>query len=51
MAKTTPNNCYVIYGGNLVQERSAGNVVGWKAAGSLVEEIRKRTKVRKKKKS
>jgi uncharacterized protein len=48
LAQNNPDNGYVIYGGDLVQERSAGNLLGWKAAGGLVEKIRKTTKVRKK---
>lgn len=49
LAKRTSNKCYVIYGGSLNQERTAGNLVSWKAAGNLIEEIRKETVVKKKK--
>ena len=39
MAGVPPENSYVIYGGSLKQERSAGNIVGWKAAGTFVADI------------
>ena len=40
MAKADPDACYVIYGGELVQKRTAGNLVGWRSAGNLVEKLR-----------
>ena len=46
LAQNNPENCYVVYGGELVQERSVGNLLGWKAAGSLVDEIRNGAKKR-----
>ena len=51
LAQNPPHNGYVIYGGDLVQERSAGNLISWKAAGNLVETIRKTRRIRKKRKT
>jgi hypothetical protein len=39
MAGVPPKNSYIIYGGLLKQERSAGNIVGWKDAGTFVADI------------
>jgi predicted AAA+ superfamily ATPase len=41
MAGVPSKNSYIIYGGSLKQERSAGNIVGWKAAGTFVADINK----------
>lgn len=49
LAKNVSENCYVVYGGELVQERSMGNLLGREAAGSLEEEMRKRAQPVKKK--
>jgi predicted AAA+ superfamily ATPase len=40
ISNTEPNNNYLIYGGNLKQERSVGNIIGWKNIGDFVEKIR-----------
>lgn len=37
MTETNPTDGYVVYGGPLVQSRSAGHVIGWQAAGQLIE--------------
>ncbi len=42
MASRPLGSGYVVYGGDLVQERSKGHVIGWKAAGTLVEQLRKK---------
>ena len=42
LAKTSSNNSLVIYGGELVQERTPGKLVGWRSAGDLIEKIRKK---------
>lgn len=39
MAGVPSKDSYIIYGGSLTQERSAGNIVGWKAAGTFVADI------------
>lgn len=36
ISNTSPDRNYIIYGGDLKQSRSAGNIVGWKASGSLI---------------
>lgn len=39
LAKKNPENGYLIYGGDLLQERSKGIVMGWKHAGQLVDKL------------
>ncbi len=41
LAKTNPANGYLIYGGTENQERSLGNVLGWKSTSTLVKQILK----------
>jgi len=40
MADNDADKSYVIYGGELKQERTAGHLLGWKESSSLVERIR-----------
>lgn len=47
LAHVAPENRYLIYGGNLVQERSLGHVIGWQSSGSLVYQIRKNITLKK----
>jgi len=42
IAKVDPSSSYVIYCGSSQQKRKAVNIVGWQAAGSLVEKIEKK---------
>lgn len=51
LAKKDPESGYVVYGGDLIQDRSSGHLMGWKAAGTLIKEIRKQTSGKKKRKS
>jgi uncharacterized protein len=39
LAQADSRNSYVVYGGDLVQERNIGNVMGWKAASGLIDKI------------
>jgi len=39
LAKKNPEDGYLIYGGDLVQERSKGTVLGWKSVGQLVDKL------------
>ena len=39
IAKSKPENNYLIYGGDLSQKRTLGNLVSWKNAGKLIEKI------------
>lgn len=39
LAGADPEKGYVIYGGDLVQKRSIGNVMGWLSAGNLIAAI------------
>lgn len=41
LSKSNPENCYVIYGGDLSQVRTAGNLLSWSSVGSFVKKIRK----------
>ena len=41
IANTNPQNNYIVYGGELVQSRSLGNLVGWESSFSLIEKIEK----------
>jgi len=41
ISNTNPNNNFLIYGGELKQERSVGNIMGWKNIGNFVENIKK----------
>lgn len=43
LTKNDSDNGYVVYGGDLIQTRAAGNLVGWKTVGDLVTNIRQRT--------
>lgn len=43
LAQADPDKRYVIYNGDLVQERGKGHLMGWSSAGDLVEKIKKRT--------
>jgi uncharacterized protein len=49
LAQASPENCYVIYGGDLVQDLLPGHLRGWRATGDLVAQIRKKTQIKKKK--
>lgn len=42
LAKSDPEAGYIIYGGLHQQTRKAGNLVGWQAAGGLVNKIEKK---------
>jgi len=39
LAKADPSKGYLIYGGDFLQERSLGNVVGWKDVAGLIKKI------------
>jgi len=39
MSKNDPENCYVIYGGDLKQKRSSGNLIGWKSLHNLIKKV------------
>ena len=39
ISETQPSKNFVIYGGIDQQTRSSGNVVGWQAAGSLINKL------------
>jgi len=42
-ARLTENkstNNYIVYGGDVTQERTHGNIVGWKNASHLIETLR-----------
>lgn len=39
LAQTNPENGYIVYGGQETQKRSAGTVVGWQGAGTIVNEL------------
>ncbi len=41
IANADPRNGYVVYGGDMSQIRSVGNLVGWQAAGKLIAKIEK----------
>jgi len=45
LANTPSINNYVIYGGDLTQKRSPGNIVSWKSASNLVEELDKKRRL------
>jgi predicted AAA+ superfamily ATPase len=40
LAQADPAHSFVIYAGDAVSNRSAGNVIGWRQAGALMEKIR-----------
>lgn len=42
LAKVAPENGYLVYGGQLAQKRSVGNVVGWQAADDLMSKLTKK---------
>lgn len=42
IAGMDPTSGYLIYGGELVQKRKFGNVLGWKAAANILERIEKK---------
>ena len=39
LAKTNADNSYLVYGGDLTQKRTHGNLVGWKDSGILIDRI------------
>lgn len=39
IAETDPADGYVIYGGNYVQHRDKGNVIGWQQSGKLIRKL------------
>ena len=41
IAKTDPENGYIIYGGSENQSRSKGNIINWRSAGQLIKKIQK----------
>jgi predicted AAA+ superfamily ATPase len=41
LAQESPENGYVVYGGEQEQHRSIGTVIGWKVAGNLIAKIEK----------
>lgn len=41
IADADPANGYVVYGGDIAQSRSSGNLIGWQAAGQLIKKIEK----------
>lgn len=47
LAQVSPDNGYLVYGGTEDQQRSVGNVLGWRSAANLVEQIRKNLTVTK----
>lgn len=42
LAQADPANGYVIYAGESSSHRSAGNLVGWRQAGTLIQKIRQK---------
>lgn len=42
IAKANPEDGYIIYGGQVSQSRNTGNLVGWKAASTLIAKIEKK---------
>ena len=44
IAKADPSYGYIVYGGELSQKRSAGNLVGWKKASNLISKIERTSK-------
>ena len=42
IANTDPALGYIVYGGDMVQQRSTGTVIGWQQAQNLINEIRTR---------
>jgi predicted AAA+ superfamily ATPase len=42
IADASPQNGYVVYGGEHKQKRSVGNLVGWQEAGQLIEKLHKK---------
>jgi hypothetical protein len=42
LANVDVSHCFLIYGGDLVQERSRAQVIGWKESGNIVERINKK---------
>jgi uncharacterized protein len=41
IANVDPSHGYVVYGGEYDQRRSAGNLINWKSAGSVIQRIEK----------
>ena len=39
LSQTDPEKGYLVHGGDLVQSRNVGSVVGWRQAGNLIAEI------------
>lgn len=39
LTQTSANDSYLVYGGDTTQSRTQGNIVGWKASGSLIKKI------------
>lgn len=39
LANANPLNSYLIYGGEEVQKRAVGNVIGWRQAGTLLTNL------------
>ena len=39
LAQANPEDGYIVYGGDLRQSRSKGNVIGWREARELIEKI------------
>jgi predicted AAA+ superfamily ATPase len=50
IAASDPANGYIVYGGDAAQQRSLGNIVGWREAGSLIETIESAKKSKTKRK-
>ncbi len=44
IAESSPDNGYVIYGGDAVQKRSAGNIIGWQTSGDLINTIENKSR-------
>jgi uncharacterized protein len=42
LAGADPSHSYIIYGGTLTQHRRQGNIIGWQAAGTLIQSIIKK---------
>jgi len=39
LAKASPDNGYVVYGGDMMQKRSVGNILGWQMSGDLINNL------------
>lgn len=39
ISKTTPQDNYIIYGGNEMQVRNKGNIIGWQSAENLINNL------------